>query len=136
MTEKDYSVVIGQAALNVLSQTDADNRASAEMTAIEEMSGYLRTAYDCDAVFSATGDRRNRLVVMYCADIALFHMAASVPQKIGTEVRRERYESAIGWLEAVRDGKIVPDLPRPAGTDAGTVAGVRFNSDAPLHHKW
>ena len=38
-------------------------------------------------------------------------MAASLPQKMGTEIRKERYDRAIKWLEGVQSGKIVPDLP-------------------------
>ena len=42
ITEEDYKVVIGDAALKVITQTDEANRANAEAEAIEEMSGYLR----------------------------------------------------------------------------------------------
>ena len=58
--------------------------------------------YDCAALFAAEGDERNRLVVMYCCDIALYHMAASLPQKMGMEIRKERYERAVKWLEGVQ----------------------------------
>ena len=39
ITEEDYKVVIGDAALKVISQTDEINRANAEAEAIEEISG-------------------------------------------------------------------------------------------------
>lgn len=53
ITEEDYRVVVGEQALKVISQTSAENRASAELEAREEISGYLRPKYDCGAVFSA-----------------------------------------------------------------------------------
>lgn len=121
ITDNDYLVVIGQQALQIASQASAENRANSEAEAIEEMSSYLRTRYDVKQAFTPIQepseenpepeDTRNRLLVMYTADIALYHMAASMPQKMGMDIRRERYERAVKWLEQVAAGKIVPDLP-------------------------
>ena len=106
ITEEDYKVVIGDAALKVVSQTSTEIRANAEAEAMEEISGYLRPTYDTDQIFNADADERNRLVVMYTCDIALYHMVSAMPQKMGSEVRKERYERAIKWLEGVQAGKI------------------------------
>ena len=95
ISDNDYMTVIGEAALSVVSQASDDVRQSAERMAQEEMSGYLRPRYDVDAVFGAEGEARNPLVVMYLCDIALYNMAASLPQKTGMEVRQMRSERAI-----------------------------------------
>ena len=124
ITEEDYKVVIGDAALKVISQVSPDNRANAEAEAQEEIAGYLRPKYDCTALFAAGGEQRNRLVVMYCCDIALYHMSASLPQKMGTEIREERYNRAIKWLEGVQAGKIVPDLPVVLDEDGQPLTGT------------
>lgn len=138
VSEDDYRVVIGETALKVVSQTSPQNREIAELEAIEEISGYLRPTYDVKAVFGAVGDDRNRLIVMYTADIALYHMVASSPQKMGSEIRKERYDRAIKWLEGVQAGKIVPDLPaaEPVGSDEYSGAGTLFFSDPKLNHNW
>jgi len=44
LSDEDYKVVIGDAALKVISQTSDDNRRNAKLEAIEEISGYLRPA--------------------------------------------------------------------------------------------
>ena len=124
ITDEDYKVVIGESALKVVSQVSTENRSNAEMEAQEEMAGYLRPKYDCAALFAAEDDERNRLVVMYCCDIALYHMAASLPQKMGMEIRKERYERAVKWLEGVQAGKIVPDLPVVLDEDGEPVSGT------------
>lgn len=124
ITEEDYKVVIGDAALKVISQVSPENRANAEAEAQEEIAGYLRPKYDCTALFDAAGDQRNRLVVMYCCDIALYHMSASLPQKMGSEIREERYNRAIKWLEGVQAGKIVPDLPVVLDEDGQPLTGT------------
>ena len=135
--KEDYKVVIGDAAFRVISQADPDTVANAELEAVEEMSGYLRPVYDTEAIFSAAGNDRNRLVVMYTADIALYHLSAALPQKMGSEIRKERYDRAIKWLEGVQSGRIVPDLPLVEDTDGnGAAIGISFHSAPKLNHDW
>lgn len=137
ITEQDYKVVIGDNALKVISQVSAENRANAEAEAMEEIAGYLRPKYDTDTVFASEGDARNKLIVMYTVDIALYHMSASMPQKMGSEVRKERYERAVKWLEGVQAGKVIPDLPTAIGEDGEPSGiGIIFNSEKPLRHNW
>lgn len=133
---EDYRVVIGEAALKVVSQSSPENIANAEAEAIEEISGYLRPVYDTETIFSATGNDRNRLIVMYTADIVLYHLSASQPQKMGSEIRKERYERAIKWLEGVQAGKIVPDLPLKTSSDSFVGFGTSFSSSPKLRHDW
>lgn len=133
---EDYKVVIGDAALKVVSQSSPENIANAEAEAIEEISGYLRPVYDTAAIFAATGNDRNRLIVMYTADIVLYHLTASQPQKMGGEIRKERYERAIKWLEGVQAGKIVPDLPLAGSDDDSPGFGTSYYSFPKLRHDW
>ncbi|MBQ0029408.1 MAG: DUF1320 family protein [Bacteroidales bacterium] len=137
LTEEDFQVVIGDAALKAVSQVSEENRQNAEMEAIEEISGYLRPKYDCKAIFSANGIERNSLIVMYTCDIALYHLVASMPQKMGSEIRKERYERAVKWLEGVQAGKIVPDLPLVTDEDGSPVNGSFIcGSQSKLRHNW
>lgn len=133
---EDYRVVIGEGALKVISQSSPENIANAEAEAMEEIAGYLRPVYDTDAVFSASGDERNRLIVMYTADIVLYHLTASQPQKMGSEIRKERYDRAIKWLEGVQAGKIIPDLPLKVSKDGSSGFGTSFHSSPKLRHDW
>lgn len=137
VTDSDYQKVIGTTALAAISQTDADIRDAAELEAIEEISGYLRHKYDVDEIFNATGTNRNPQIVMITCDIALYHMSASLPQRMNSEVRYERYKRAIEWLEDVQNGKITPNLPTLTLSDgSGTGAVLRFGSQTPLTHNW
>lgn len=137
ITDEDYRVVIGENALKVVSQASQENRDRAELQACEEIAGYLRTRYDTEAVFAARGDARNRMVVMVATDIALYHLAASQPQKLGSEIRKERYERAVKWLEGVQAGKIIPDLPTPADEDGTPTSSLLiYGSQKQLRHTW
>lgn len=133
---EDYKVVIGDAALKVVSQSSPENIANAEAEAIEEISGYLRPVYDTEAIFAASGNDRNRLIVMYTADIVLYHLTASQPQKMGSEIRKERYERAVKWLEGVQAGRIVPDLPLTVSDDGSAGFGTSYHSFPKLRHDW
>ena len=91
ITEEDYKVVVGETAFKTIAQADEANRIMAENEAMEEIACYLRPKYDCESIFAAEGDERNRQIVMYTCDIALYHMVSSMPQKMGSEIRKERY---------------------------------------------
>jgi len=132
----DYRVVIGEAALKVITQASPETLANAEAEAIEEMSGYLRPVYDTQAIFTDDNRSRDRLIVMYAADIALYHLSASLPQKMGAEIRKERYDRAIRWLEGVQAGKIVPDLPLASPDKDQASFGTMYHSEPRLRHNW
>ena len=137
ITEEDYKVVVGETAFKTIAQANEANRLMAENEAMEEIACYLRPKYDCKSIFAAEGDERNRQIVMYTCDIALYHMVSSMPQKMGSEIRKERYDRAIKWLEGVQAGKIVPALPladKEEGNTAGT--GIIYSSQPQLRHNW
>lgn len=137
ITDQDYKVVIGDNALKTVSQASQQVRDNAETEAVEEIAAYLRPTYDTTAIFTAQGNYRNPLIVMYAADIALYHMTAAMPQKMATEIRKERYDRAIKWLEGVQNGKIIPDLPL-ATDQAGTPTAptIIYGSQPQLRHTW
>lgn len=132
----DYKSVIGMTALNIVTQADSENRQRAELTAIEEISGYLRPKYDTAAIFSASAQERNLQIVMITCDIALYHLAASLGQKMGMDIREQRYKRAIEWLEGVRKGTVVPDLPTAKGPGGEPATPVHFGSETRHKHTW
>ncbi len=134
--EQDYWVVIDQKAFEVLSRENPYNLEGAEKTAIEEIKGYLRPKYDCEAIFSADGEDRNSKIVQVTADIALFHLVSSVPGKMGYELRKERYDIAINWLKGVQSGTITLDLPLATGEDGSSATPLRWGSAKRLDNIW
>lgn len=147
INDNDYQVVIGEVALKVISQVSEEVRSAAEMQAQAEIAAYLNPKYDTEKIFSPEEHfssepvARHPLIVMYTVDIALYHMSASLPGKMGSEIRKERYERAIKWLEGVASGRIVPTgLPLATVTTAdGKVVsgfGVRYSSDKKQCNTW
>lgn len=136
ITDEDYTVVVGPDALKILSQASPENRRKAEVRAIEEISGYLRPVYDCNLTFAAEGEERNAYIVMITVDIALYHLAASLPGKMGIDTRKPRYEQAIEWLKCVRDNTVTPDLPLVETFGGSESFSMIFSSDPKLNHIW
>lgn len=135
---EDFKVVASESSLKVITQSDPDNIENAISEAVEEVAGYLRPKYDCEKAFSMEGKQRNSQLVMYTVDIALYNMIACLPQRMGSEVREERYERAIKWLEGVQSGKIVPNLPIATDEDgeASSTGGVYAFGKSPNKYSW
>lgn len=135
--KEDYLSVVSDKSLTAIMEA-ATNIEQTQEEAIEEMSGYLRPAYDCDTIFSQTGTDRSRQLVMYACDISLYHAISAMPQRMGYEARKERYDRAIKWLEGVQAGKITPDLPLATDSSGETASasGIIAYGSGPDRHSW
>lgn len=108
----DYDASIHAEILDAVTRSDSSIVEICEDRAIAEMKSYLQSRYDCDALFSATGDDRNQLVLMMAIDISLYHIfCAHNPQKL-SQMRVDRYNRAIEWLKKVSESKLsIADAP-------------------------
>ena len=79
-----------------------------EDRAIAEMKGYLNKTYDCEKIFSAEGEERNALILMFAIDITVYHICQHNPYKLA-KIRQDRYDRAIEWLKGVMNGDITID---------------------------
>lgn len=80
-----------------------------EDRAIAEMRSYLNKTYDCDKIFSAEGEHRHSLVLMFAIDITVYHIFCQHnPYKLA-KIRQDRYDRAIEWLKGIMNGNITID---------------------------
>ena len=70
----DYDASIHREILDALTREDDAVVEICEDRAVAEMRCYLSRRYDCDKIFTATGDKRNQLVLMMAIDIAVYHI--------------------------------------------------------------
>jgi phage gp36-like protein len=76
-----------------------------EDQSIALMRSYLNNRYDCDAIFSATGENRNQLILSIAMDITVYNIfCIHNPQKI-SQVNKDRYDRAMEWLKQVNKGQ-------------------------------
>lgn len=127
LTTDDFNAVCDNATLEVIHQANTQNLARAEKYAIEEVSSYLRGRYDIAQAFDLMGEERNPQLVMITCDIALYHLVAWLPKRIGFEIRETRYKRAIVWLESVQNGKATPNLPTLTDTEGNDIGNpIRY----------
>lgn len=97
----DYDASIHREILDALTRADETVVEICEDRAIAEMRCHLAKRYDCDRIFSATGDDRHQLILMMVIDIAVYHIfSIHNPQKL-SQLRTDRYERAVEWMKAV-----------------------------------
>lgn len=123
LTQDDFISVCDSQTLSVINQNDTPTFERGVRYAIEEIKSYLSARYDMDQAFALTGAQRNDQLVMITCDIALYHLVAWLPKRIGFEIREIRYKNAIAWLKDVQAGKASPNLPpntNDQGEDIGT----------------
>lgn len=119
----DYDASIHREILDALTRDDDTVVEICEDRAIAEMRCYLSKRYDCDRIFSATGDGRHQLVLMMVLDIAVYHIfCIHNPQKL-SQIRKDRYERAVEWMKAVaredisiEGAPLLPEEERSSGT--------------------
>lgn len=77
----DYDASIHREILDAVTREDESVVEICEDRAVAEMRCYLSRRYDCDKIFTATGDKRNQLVLMMAIDIAIYHISASTTRE-------------------------------------------------------
>jgi len=103
---KDYDASIHREILDSLTRDDQAIIEICEDRAIAEASSYLSRRYDCDKIFSATGSDRHPLILMFIIDITVYHIfCIHNPQKM-SQIRRDRYDRALTWLQEVANYEI------------------------------
>ena len=109
LAKTDYRFSISISVLNALTGSDDTIVDEFAAEAVEEMKSYLGMRYDVATIFNATGSSRNKTIMMYCKDIALYHLYSISTMVAIPEVRVNRYSKALKWLEEVNEQKINPD---------------------------
>lgn len=138
ITENDY-IQVSADALKIVQQATPQNRITAERRATDRIMSYLSGRYDIEKAFAATGDNRNFDLVGLVADLALYFMVLSLPQKMGYEIRKEQFEKAIAYLEKVQNGHAVMNLPAPAtpeGDESGSGLSIRYGGEKRNEYIW
>lgn len=117
--------------VNMVDRTDNSVLQSAIDAAISEVKSYL-SAFDTEAIFSSEGDDRNPILLLYTKDISVWHFIQLANPNTNLELRADRYEKAIAWLDKVMRGQVVPDLPMPAPPSDGDQNNfIKWGANAP-----
>lgn len=80
------------------------------LESIDVMASYLHQYFNTEAIFSKTGNERNKTIIKHLKGIVIYEIYTR-RTKIINEVAKSRYDEAMLWLEKVSEGKIQPPLP-------------------------
>mgnify|MGYP004442006999 CR=1 FL=1 len=110
----DYDATIHREILDSLLRKDAPTYDPqiieiCEDRAISEMRGYMNKTYDCDTIFSKSGDDRHPLILMFAIDITVYHIFCQHNPYKMAKIRQDRYDRAVQWLKGVMKGDITID---------------------------
>lgn len=108
----DQATIPGSLDPDPSAEPEVSIREEAEEEAMTEVASYLRGRFDTVAAYAATGQARNKHLVMIVVDVAIWNMSPQVAFAVVPEIRESRYKAAIAWLKMAQDGKSNPDLPR------------------------
>ena len=104
----DFNTIITTGTLDYLSGNDDDIVLEMADEAVEEMKSYLVDRYNITSVFDMTGSERNKTLLMYGKDIALYHLFSRRHTNQIPTIRAKRYEAAMDWLRKVQKQEINP----------------------------
>jgi len=96
--------------ITAITRNDPALALSAIDGAIIEAKGYL-ARYHTTAIFAATGNQRNPLLLLFVKDMAAWHLLNILNPNADLKLRQERYNRATQWLRDVQKGLVDPHLP-------------------------
>lgn len=102
----DYDATIHREILDSLLREEAGSSATVEVCenrAIATVRSLIGNRYDCDAIFAATGDQRNVIILKVCLDIAVYEIFCQHNPYKMSKIREDRYKDAMTFLREVRD---------------------------------
>lgn len=106
ITVDDYDATIHREILDSLLREEAGSSATVEVCenrAIATVRSFIGNRYDCDAIFAATGDQRNVIILKVCIDIAVYEIFCQHNPYKMSKIREDRYKDAMTFLREVRD---------------------------------
>lgn len=133
LTTQDFKTLIKDKILDDVIQADETILDDMERMAIGEMASYLKRRFDTTAIFAATGEERNPVIILKLLDMVIYHLHSRINPRQIPDLRAERYENAIKWLEDVAKDKIDPDLPATEQPEGGIIS---YGSEPKRNPRW
>jgi len=136
LTQTDYDLLIQDAILQQIIDEDLTLRTEMELKAQAELEGWLSGRFNCDQIFGATGTNRHQAIVMYMVDIVLYHLLSRIRHDDIPQHRKDRYNSAMLWIEKIATGKINSNLPLLSDGTSGDVQYPRLSTNTKKSKSW
>jgi len=145
LTQAELKTVMYEYQQFQITENDDTIIETAIATAIEEVRSYLspsnkkewadgRLKYDITAIFSATGNNRNTLILEHTKNVAVWYLIGLSNVDMIYEQAKERYDRTIKYLSQVQSGDVtLSTLPTIAEE---TVQKDYYRSGSRLKFNW
>jgi len=130
----DYLHRIQDKHLKMIVEENNNFLEDAEVTAQSVITDALHTRYDCEVIFSKTGDDRARSVVRWMINLVLYYIHERIPDKFVPERVVKNYDDTTFILFEIADGKKSVDLPRLKNDDDTPKTKFRWGSEVRRSH--
>lgn len=112
LTDNDFKDQVKDDILATLVNNNAALlRTNAEQKAEAQMRSRLASQYDVNAIFAASGVARNSEIIMYYIDMVLYHLHSRMNPGQVPQLRIDRYNEALTWLDKMASGEYKASLP-------------------------
>lgn len=126
LAKTDFKFSIDLSVLDNLTGSDDTIIDELSAEAVTEMKSFLNSRYDVTVIFNAIGTARDKTIVMYCKDIALYHIHSLYNLRVIPAIRLNRYNHALQWMQDVCEQKINPE-----GLPVNTSSFIKTGSNTP-----
>jgi phage gp36-like protein len=128
ITSTDLLTAMYQEQLDAITREDDALPQFGMDAAEEEMKGYLSPKYDVAKIFAKSGTDRNKLLIVLCRDMAIYHILSISNPGMNTDSKKARYDRAVSWLQNVQSGKVNPPNLERTETDE-TIGEILMTSN-------
>ena len=106
----DFDLLIQDANLQQIINSNEGIRQQAELVAIGEARSYLIQKYLFDEEIDKTGTDRDSQLLAYIIDLTLYHLHSRIAPRNIPQLRQTRYDNALAWLKMCAMGDVTPKL--------------------------
>ena len=134
ITVEEMRTVIYDHVMDDISENDDSKVLQCIEAAVSEMKSYLASRYDVAAIFAATGNNRDPLILEDTKVVAVWNLIRLSNSELIYEQWRERYDRVIDFMKQVSEGSITPDLPIATDAQGNPIIKSRFGSNPKFDH--
>lgn len=135
LSRDDYPAKIDLAILDQITGSDSTILDDAEADAASCISDRIGHKYKVTAALAVTGESRNRTLVRWMLNIAVYYLYGRVPDLDIPERVVKDYDDTLADLDRIAAGKLPAPFDRVIDTTTGAVpTRLRLGSNSPRSH--
>lgn len=135
LSRDDYPAKIDLAILDQITGADSSILDDAEADAASCISDRIGNKYQVTAALAVTGESRNRTLVRWMLNIAVYYLYGRVPDLDIPERVVKDYDDTLADLDRIAAGKLPAPFDRVIDSSTGSVATrLRMGSNSPRSH--